>query len=148
MSQLHVLSVCTGNICRSPLASLALRRAAPGVRAESAGLHALVGHGMDPEALDAAQAFGLEPAPHSARQFDARLGTQADIILVMERRQRNHILRHWPEFGGKTFLMRDGPEAGDIPDPYRAGRALHLRAAELIVESADTWSRKLRVLQR
>ena len=49
-----VLTVCTGNICRSPLAELILAASLsdiPDVRVESAGTGALVGHGMPDPAL-------------------------------------------------------------------------------------------------
>lgn len=65
----RVLTVCTGKICRSPLAALALARHAPELMVASAGLQAVVGAGFDPGSAAVAAALGLEPGPHVATQF-------------------------------------------------------------------------------
>lgn len=138
-----ILAVCTANICRSPLAEFVLRGLLPGVRVGSAGIDALVGQDVDPGALEAAQALGIAVQPHAARQFDDRLGREADLILVMERHHRNSIARHWPHFLGKTFLLGQPLGRDSIPDPYRGGMAQHVNTAELIVQGAERWAAQL-----
>ncbi|MDR9395703.1 MAG: low molecular weight protein-tyrosine-phosphatase [Roseovarius sp.] len=141
-----VLCVCTGNICRSPLAADVLRAAAPQIDITSAGLHALVGHGMDPDTAAAAQALGLTVTGHLARQFTDSMGSDTDLILVMDRRQLDEIRARWPHLSGKTLLLGQFDGRREIPDPYRMGYAMHLRAAELIAESAEHWTRQLRAM--
>lgn len=142
-----VLTVCTGNICRSPLAAMALAEASPDLQVSSAGLHAMVGWDMDPEAQEAAAAVGVTVTPHAARQFDTDIGNAADVILVMERHHRNEIVARWPQFTGKTFLLGHFEKGKEIPDPYRMGSALHLRAAELIRDSVGKWTEQLDALR-
>ncbi|MBN2906931.1 MAG: low molecular weight phosphotyrosine protein phosphatase [Rhodobacteraceae bacterium] len=139
----RLLTVCTGNICRSPLAEAALRRACPGRTVSSAGLHALVGHGIDPDSAAAAATLGLPLSAHSARQLTEEIAREADLILVMQTHHRDEIMHLWPHFTGKTFLLGQFEAAKEIPDPYRRGAALHLRAAEMVVQSAALWAQKL-----
>lgn len=138
-----VLTVCTANICRSPVAEVALRREMPDLNVGSAGVHALVGRDMDEEARKAAEAFGLEMPPHRARQLDDAAGRAADVILVMDRGHRETISRSWPYLVSKTFLIGQFLEGKEIPDPYRRGTAAHLRSAELIIECAGLWARQI-----
>jgi protein-tyrosine phosphatase len=139
----HVLTICTGNICRSPVAEAALRALCPGVSVASAGLQALSGRGIDPDSAAAARAMGIALSEHRARQFDAEMGKSADLILVMEAHHRAEIARRWPQFLGKTFLLGHFEKGKEIPDPYRRGAALHLRMAELVQDSAQHWASQI-----
>ncbi|MFL5359908.1 MAG: low molecular weight phosphotyrosine protein phosphatase, partial [Myxococcales bacterium] len=69
----RVLMVCTGNICRSPMAQVlladALKKRGIDVAVESAGLGALVGHPADPIAVKLMQARGLDLSGHRGRQL-------------------------------------------------------------------------------
>lgn len=138
-----ILMVCTGNICRSPLAKFALAGRRPDLTVSSAGLHALVGRDMDPDSATAARALGVDVRPHSARQFDSRIGADADLILVMEKHHRDEIMQRWPQYVGKTFLLGQFTDGKGIPDPYRMGQAMHFRAAELIGEAVEAWSAQI-----
>lgn len=126
---------------------MALAQACPDLDISSAGLHALVGHGMDPESRDAAEALGIAVTAHSARQFDAALGSAADVILVMEKHHRNEIASRFPQLTAKTFLLGHFENAKEIPDPYKMGQAHHQRAAELIAESAGRWAAQFETLR-
>lgn len=140
----NVLTVCTGNICRSPIAAFALMPAIKGGRVSSAGLHAMVGHGIDPHTAKAAEALGVKMGPHAARKFEASLGDEADVILAMDQGHRMEIASRWPHLLGKTFLFRQFLDGSDIPDPYRRGTSEHIRAVEMILEGAESWSQMLR----
>lgn len=109
---LTILTVCTGNICRSPLAELLLRtRLEPlGVRVHSAGTHALVGHGMPDPALALAVAEGADPEAaeaHRARELVEPLLEDADLILTMAREHRSHVVKMMPRRLRHTFTVRE-----------------------------------------
>lgn len=101
----HILVVCTGNICRSPVAAAMLRQRLPGRDISSAGLGALVGSDVEPRARALAEADGIEVGAHKARQLDTDLLSQADLILVMSDGQRREIGKQWPEMLGKTLRL-------------------------------------------
>ena len=89
MTPQRVLTVCLGNICRSPTAEAALVEAAAEVglalEVDSAGTgdwH--LGHPPNPDMRAAATAAGLE-LRGTAQQVDARLLEWADLVLVMDR---------------------------------------------------------------
>ena len=87
-----VLVVCSGNTCRSPMAAAYLRQAlaeagAPGVRVESAGLHAVPGLPAAAEAQEAVARDGLSLAEHRSRPLDEAAVAAADLILAMTRAQ-------------------------------------------------------------
>lgn len=111
-SALTILTVCTGNICRSPLAEVLLRaRLEPlGVRVHSAGTHALVGHGMPEPALELALQAGADPevaAAHHARYLVEPHLADADLILTMAREHRSHVVKMMPNRLRRTFTIRE-----------------------------------------
>lgn len=138
-----VLTVCTANICRSPVAAHAIKRLQPGLSVGSAGIDALQGREMDPEARAASAQLGLDLPAHRARQFGDDVARGADLILVMEAHHRQAIARHWPHLLGKTFEIAAHNQEPGIPDPYRCGMAMHLRAVELILICAQSWSEQI-----
>ncbi|WP_114965390.1 low molecular weight protein-tyrosine-phosphatase [Alkalilacustris brevis] len=143
----RLLTVCTGNICRSPVAEAAFRQALPGVIVRSAGLHALVGHDIDRDSASAARAHGIEIQPHRAQQFSDELGRDADVIFVMENHHRSEMMSRWPHLIGKTFLLGHFEQGKEIPDPYKRGQAMHLQMAELVLESVRQWAEQLENLK-
>jgi protein-tyrosine phosphatase len=111
-SALTILTVCTGNICRSPLAEILLRAHLEplGVRVHSAGTHALVGHGMPDFALELAHQAGVDPqvaAAHQARYLVEPLLGDADLILTMAREHRSHVVKMMPNRLRRTFTIRE-----------------------------------------
>ncbi len=111
-SNLTILTVCTGNICRSPLAEVLLRARLEslGVRVHSAGTHAMVGHGMPEPALELALQAGADPeaaAAHHARYLVEPLLADADLILTMAREHRSHVVKMMPNRLRRTFTIRE-----------------------------------------
>jgi protein-tyrosine phosphatase len=144
----RVLVLCTGNICRSPVAEAVLRAALPDRAVASAGLHAVVGHDIDAQSAEAARMADIALAPHAARQFTEDMGREADVILVMEAAQRRDIAARWPQFLGKTFLLSHFAGGADVPDPYREPIGYHVRAVELIGTHCAGWVKQIKALDR
>jgi protein-tyrosine phosphatase len=115
-------------------------------RVASAGLHALVGQGIDDDSLAAAELLGIAPEGHVARQFSRDIGQDADLLLVMEDHHRQEIARRWPQFLGKTFLLGHFENSKQISDPYRRGRMLHVHMAEQVLDSARHWAKNIKAL--
>lgn len=137
-----ILTVCVGNICRSPTAELLFRQTLTDGEIEvvSAGIGALVGKSMD----ETASAVLFENAKcdasnHKARQLSALLLHWADLVLVMERDQASAISRIAPETSGKVFLLGKWNGEREIPDPYRQQRAAFEHVYALIKADVSQW---------
>lgn len=139
----RVLTVCVGNICRSPTAEylfrhlLEQRRLALAV--ESAGLGALSGRPMDETAAQILREHGLDATEHRARQVSAATLRRADLVLVMEKSQLATLVAMAPEASGKVFLLDKWGAAQDIPDPYRQQRPAFEHVYGLIDQAVRGW---------
>lgn len=105
-----IVTVCTGNICRSPLAErmFQMRLASnPSFEISSAGLHAVVGAPMDLDAADQLRAHGGDPAELYGEQITKIHVTAADLILTMTRKQRDELIREFPLAMHRTFTMAE-----------------------------------------
>jgi|Cruoilmetagenom7_1024161.scaffolds.fasta_scaffold00125_30 protein-tyrosine phosphatase len=139
------MTVCIGNICRSPVAEAALARTFPGLHVGSSGLGALVDHPADPDSAAAALAHGLDVSAHRARQFEESRARRYDLILVMEAEHRDAILRRAPDLGGRTFLVTQWSGGKAVADPYRRPTDMHERAVADILAGIEGWSTRLDV---
>ncbi|MGA9469875.1 MAG: low molecular weight protein-tyrosine-phosphatase [Candidatus Macondimonas sp.] len=140
----RVLMVCSGNICRSPLAEAVLAgEALPKVvSVASAGIGALVGSAAHPEAIRVAQLHGLDLQAHRARQFDQALAQVHDLVLVMEQYQRQWIEQGFPYLRGRVHLLGKWQDH-EIADPFRKGpQAFDVAMAE-IVQAVASWRPRL-----
>ncbi|NBA98223.1 low molecular weight protein-tyrosine-phosphatase [Pseudomonas sp. R5(2019)] len=145
----RVLIVCIGNICRSPTAEHLLRgailKAKPDsdIQISSAGLGALVDHTLEQTAQEVLQERGNSPMEHKARQLRSALVSEADLILVMEKRHVDGVLRIAPEARGKVLLLGKWQDNREIDDPYKRGKPAFVHAYALIEEAVNAWAQRL-----
>ncbi len=128
--RLRVLFVCTGNICRSPLAEEVFRHMlevsglAATVGVDSAGTSAWnVGKRPHWRARACAARHGLTLGPRRARQLTAVDLQSFDRVLVMDQRNRDDVARlasHGHD-GRTVRLLLDFAGGGEIQDPVNGG---------------------------
>ncbi|AZT84540.1 low molecular weight phosphotyrosine protein phosphatase [Marinobacter sp. NP-4(2019)] len=141
----HILVLCVGNICRSPVAEALLKANLPGKTIESAGLGALVDHEADPTAAELAQRARLDLTEHRARQVTTEQLRRADLILVMSEGQRAQVRAQDPTAAGKTMLLTHWlPGKPDIPDPYKKSREAFEHVHQMLQDSVQAWLPKLK----
>lgn len=109
---MEILTVCTGNICRSPLAEAVLdqRLGDIGVRVSSAGVQGLRNAPMTPEAAQLAIGQGASAervAAHRSRRLTPAMLAAPDLILAMTRGHRRDILALAPGRLRATFTVRE-----------------------------------------
>ncbi|WP_292834511.1 low molecular weight phosphatase family protein [Microbacterium sp.] len=121
----QILTVCTGNICRSPLAAMILRTRLSDLdpAVTSAGTRGLAGAPMTPEAqrlaaeLGVAGVAGADAAAHRSRYLTEEHLSVPDLILTMTRDHRRHVVELAPARMRSTFTVREFARlAGDLSD--------------------------------
>ena len=138
----HILVVCVGNICRSPMAEALLKQRYPHKNVDSAGVGALVGHSADPAALEIMAGQEIDITNHVAKQIDEGLAKKADLIFTMSDSQTKWIEERWPFCRGKTFKLGHWQDK-DIADPYKHEMSAFQTAYQDIVVSLEQWADKI-----
>lgn len=140
----HILVVCLGNICRSPVGARILQQNLPGITVSSAGLNAVVGHGVNKDFGRAASAHCIDVAGHCARQLTPEICSKQDLILVMEPRHIAMLAAISPQAQGKTLLFGHWQNHLAISDPFRRSHDEHQQCIQQLLTSAYGWVRALR----
>lgn len=121
----NILIVCTGNICRSPMAEGMLKtylhsRLADRVQVSSAGTHALHGNQAQPHAMEVMRRRGIDISGHRARQLSGSLIKSSDLVLVMERFHLKFIRMKSLFSSARSKLLTEYDargEVAEVPDP-------------------------------
>jgi len=134
-----ILSICTANICRSPVAAAVLRGeladATGDFRVQSAGVRGLDGSPMDARAAAALRRWRYPVGEFRARTITAAMCESADLVLTATRTQRSAVLEMAPRALRRTFTLLEfehGAQTGTMPHEPPA------RTAELVARVAAT----------
>ncbi len=146
----RICFVCTGNICRSPMAEAISRDMAvrdgfgDSIEFDSAGTgdwH--VGEKADPRTLNSLQRAGYSVDGHRAKQFDPDWFGNYDLVVTFDPSQ-DRILKTWAETPEQRALIRPllsfcdlHEDAGDVPDPYYGSDELFNEVRDLIEHACE-----------
>lgn len=152
----RICMVCTGNICRSPMAEIVLRELV-----EQAGLGGKVvvtsagtgewhvGEHADPRTVTALEARGYDGSAHRARQFESSWFETYDLVVALDR-SHERVLRSWARTEADRQKVRlllgfDADYAGhhDVPDPYYSDAAMFDQVLAMIEHSCGALFRQL-----
>jgi protein-tyrosine phosphatase len=109
----QVLVVCTGNVCRSPIAEGFLRRAfgaklgANAPRVASAGTMGWTGSAADPSSVAAAAELGVDISGHRARELEPAEIAGSALILGMAIEHAHAVVAEVPEARSRTFTLKE-----------------------------------------
>jgi len=141
MSQVKFLFVCTGNSCRSPMATGIFRKylaeklnctidrlAEIGYKVSSAGTLGLTGAPASTEAVAACAARGIDITAHRSEALTRPLVSDCDFIFVMEQMHRDRVIALDPQSADKCCLLAET----DIADPIGQSQQVYNDCADLI----------------
>ncbi|SIS72705.1 protein-tyrosine phosphatase [Alicyclobacillus vulcanalis] len=144
---MHILFVCTGNTCRSPMAAAFLRRRVEerGLpwRVDSAGLMAMDGAPMTEHAANALSRRQVRAEGHQAKRLTREMLRESDLVLTMSRSHRDALVQVFPELADKVYTLyafaHDVPEreAQDVADPFGGGEAEYEACASQLADLVD-----------
>jgi protein-tyrosine phosphatase len=136
----RILAVCLGNICRSPAAEAAIRKAAAEagvpVEVESAGTSRYhLGEPPHPDSRRAGAEVGLT-IEGRARQVTVEDFERFDLLVAMDRENLQDLLdlAPGPEAAAKVRLFRD--DGADVPDPWGRGYEAYRQTMATVLEAA------------
>ncbi len=150
---LEVLIVCTGNICRSPLAAALLQHLLgdpqeSGVHVSSAGTYASVGLSATNFMIEIATEWGIDLSEHEGNQLTEDTIHSTDLILAAEPHHRDWIVESFPYAEERIEMLGDPINLESIPDPYGSVFEAYKESAELIHRATAGWQQKLQAVIR
>jgi protein-tyrosine-phosphatase len=147
-----VLFVCTGNICRSPVAERVARSYldavlgpdAADIRLVSAGTHAVVGSGVHPQSAAVLTALGGNSVGFASRQLTDDMAVNADLTLGLTRAHRRSVLKRAPRGLARSFTLLEAADlASRVPeDADLSGATFADRCRSLVRQMAAVRARR------
>lgn len=156
----RILTVCTANVCRSPLAEGLLRARLPAEAfiVESAGIRTPPEGRTDPHVVQILNRRGIAVGRLASRQLTGAIAEQSDLVLTATREHRGAVLELHPGALRRTFTLLEfaalaamaeadspaalvraaaasrsqGPKETDIADPIGRSDSFHEQVAEQI----------------
>lgn len=122
----HILFVCTGNVCRSPMAEgifKYLSQHRPELTCESAGLAAYPGFPASQNAIKVARKYGVDLSSHLSQNITEDLLKKADYVFVMTSVHLHVIKSQFPQYSDKVYILKEyaktdeGVFSPDVDDP-------------------------------
>lgn len=122
----RILTVCTGNICRSPYAHFALQHGLDSVRpgafeVASAGTRAMIGDPVDPGSASILQGKQIAHDDFTARQISERMLEDIDVVLPLQVAHRKIVLSYSPRHLKRAFTLKEFArllDAADAREPW------------------------------
>ena len=131
----RILTLCTANVCRSPMAEALLRRhlssAAVVAEVSSAGLLE-EDHPAAPEVVELLLEQGIDYTAHRSRRLTSALIQDSDLVLAMAREHLREAVLLVPNAFGSIFTLRELVRRGEAQPPSSSSSSLAGGAVERV----------------
>ncbi|MGH7598094.1 MAG: low molecular weight protein arginine phosphatase [bacterium] len=153
-SKFHVLFVCSGNSCRSPMAEGLLRLKLPSrlqdeAVIESAGTLGIDGMPAARNSIEIVRERGGDISQNLSQGITAELVENADLILAMAHEHVDYLHENFPQYRENVFLLKrfardsnevtsqDDPEDDEIFDPIGSDKETYRICAQIIDDELE-----------
>ena len=149
---IKILFVCTGNICRSPMAHYYMQKRIKDLNLQdkyfidSAGVFAEVGEGATDNAIYAMREYDVDLLPHIAKSIHSLNLNSYDYIFTLTSQHKRYILSYYKEVESKVFTIKEfvGESKNiNIDDPWGMNLKVYTECAKQIVENVEKLIKKL-----
>lgn len=149
LKPLKILFVCTGNVCRSPIAEYLLqekikREAFGKMEVESAGTHPHpTGSYASPASVSIMKEIGIDITKHRSQMLTPSLVRQADVVLTMDDNQLSIVKNLLPENSKVTaevitkWKQNPSEMVEGIPDPWGLDISVYRNLRDQIQKEID-----------
>ncbi|OLQ92099.1 hypothetical protein BIY22_16445 [Vibrio panuliri] len=145
----RILVVCSGNICRSPLAKILFEKHLPSKQVDSAGLYVasnqLTNRCAHPSAIQVANTVQLDLSNHRAKQISPDLVEASDLILVMSHQHAEEIHLSVKGARSKTLLIGQWLGIGEIEDPICGDAVKFAECFATLEKCVLSWKKRIEV---
>ena len=142
-----ILFICTGNICRSPMAEGKFRHLVEQNKADlivkSAGVGAQNGQPPSENAIRAMQDLEIDISSQRSQMLTAELASEADMIIGMTHGHVEMVNLMYPQAAEKTFLLRDFDDSlplheREVADPLGGTLEIYRLCRDQISDGIDS----------
>lgn len=141
---MHILFICSGNTCRSPMAEAYFRHLAEkaklhGVTVSSAGTFAGSGIKASQASVAVMNKYGIDISGHRSSTLDADTIEKADLIVAMTQSHKMHVGSIAAAALRKTRLLLEYADnkSGDISDPFGSDKNVYSLCFEEMKPALD-----------